>query len=380
METILITGGAGFIGSELVLKILEKFPNVKIRVLDILSTQIHGIDPSKTSPTYNKIKNKVTFLKGDIRDRTTLKAALDGVTQIVHLVAETGTGQSMYDIEKHTDVNIRGTAILMEEVSKIKDNIKRIIVASSRAVYGEGLYFCPQHGAQNPSERASERLALGQFEHFCPTCETELQPQATSEENPPNPQSIYGISKLTQEKIILIACRALGIDAFSLRIQNVYGPGQSLLNPYTGILSIFSARARANRTITIFEDGFESRDFVNINDVVQAFLLCLNTNMRGQHIFNIGQGSRFSVIEVVNLITRFFNSESIVTVTGEYRVGDIRHNYANISKIQSMLGYKPTVDFKEGLQSFLEWVQKQDCNYDGYENSLLELRNRGLLK
>lgn len=378
MSKILITGGAGFIGSSLSLE-LQKIGH-EIVIYDNLSPQIHGLEPEKTSATYSYIKDFKNIVIADVRDRQAMKAALNGVSYVIHLAAETGTGQSMYDIAKYCEVNIQGTAILLEEILQLKNQVKRIVVASSRAVYGEGQYRCSTHGLMNPGPRQDEQMKKKSFNHFCNECGQELTQLATTENTTTNPQSIYGVTKLSQEQLVLNTAKASGIDAVALRFQNVYGPGQALSNPYTGILSIFSTRALENKPIAIFEDGIESRDFVYIDDVVQSIVSSLAFGKHGQHIFNVGSGVKTSVNEVVQEITAFFNSSSKITITGEYRIGDIRHNHADLTHIEKELNFRPTVFFNEGVVKFLTWVLGQGKAQDSYEKSLEELRSRGLLK
>lgn len=378
MKNVLITGGAGFIGSHLALKL--KSEGYSVTCFDNLSPQIHGENPDTTSATYNRIKNEVQFVKGDVRDRAALAQALDKTDCVIHLAAETGTGQSMYDISKYCDVNIQGTSLLLEEVAQRKATIKKVIVASSRAVYGEGQYVCREHGNQYPDSRSDAAMKNKRFEHECRMCGQVMDLVPTQEVSPTNPQSIYGITKLSQEQLVLRACQSFGIDAVALRFQNVYGPGQALSNPYTGILSIFSTRSRENKPIAIFEDGLESRDFVYIDDIVQSIFLSMKYQKPGQHVFNVGSGVKTTVNEVVKEILKFFKSDSSVTITGQYRIGDIRHNIADLKSISLELGYKPTVYFEQGLQNFLNWVLTQEKAQDGYEKSLEELRSRGLLK
>ncbi len=377
MKNILITGGAGFIGSALALKLTAD--GHRVTILDNLSLQIHGEKPEETSATFKKISH-LPFIKADVRDREAVRKAVANCEMVVHLAAETGTGQSMYQVTNYCDVNIQGTAVVIEAILENKSKIERVVVASSRAIYGEGLYKCAQHGNVLPQSRSTDRLNSKVFEHFCPKCDSQLQLVATTEDTAPRPQSVYGITKLAQEELILNLSQSIGKPTVALRFQNVYGPGQSLSNPYTGILSIFSTRARINKPISIFEDGIESRDFVFIDDVVQSLTLALTTPLKGAHAFNIGSGISTSVNEVVKEITTFFKSDSKIAITGEYRIGDIRHNYADLTKAKETLKYKPTVFFQEGIKRFLAWAAEQENISDSYEKSLQELRSKGLLK
>lgn len=378
MRSVLITGGAGFIGSELV-KVLHS-AGCQIFVLDSLTEQVHGADPKETSATFAKISGLCEFIHADVRDREALKKVLPQVDTVVHLAAETGTGQSMYAISNYCDVNVQGTAVLLEESLRLGDKIKKIVVASSRAIYGEGKYQTSEGVVFYPEYRKAEDMARGIFEPIHSQSGKVGQVVATSEDAPAKPQSIYGITKLTQEELVLKAAASAGIPAVALRFQNVYGPGQSLSNPYTGILSIFSTRARNNSSINIFEDGLESRDFVFITDVVESLRLAIFSSFKGQVALNVGSGISTSVNEVVNTILAYFKSTSQVTVTGEFRIGDIRHNYADLTKAKSILNFSPTVGFAEGCRAFLEWASGQSLVKDEYEKSLKELKDRGLLK
>lgn len=378
MKTILITGGAGFIGSSLVERLHHE--GIKSIVLDSLSEQVHGALPRETSGTFKKISEIAEFHHGDIRDRDLVRKLILRSDAVVHLAAETGTGQSMYAISNYCDVNIQGTAILLEQILAASNQVKKVIIASSRAIYGEGKYECADHGIVFPNARTDQELKSGQFQPDCPACKKTLVAVPTTEDSPAKPLSIYGITKLAQERLIMTACHSAGIPAIALRFQNVYGPGQSLSNPYTGILSIFSNRARTDKAISIFEDGLESRDFVYIDDVVESIWLSLQSNNSSQIELNVGSGLSVSVSSVVANIVDYFNSKSEVRVTGEYRIGDIRHNIASTEKAQSAIGFKSKTSFDIGVRKFLEWAFTQTVVGDKYELSLEELRNRGLLK
>lgn len=378
MKTVLITGGAGFIGSELVKSLHAK--NCKVLVLDSLSQQVHGVDPLKSSSTFSKIQGLCEFHHGDIRDRNLVKSLVGRSDIVVHLAAETGTGQSMYAISNYCDVNIQGTALLLEEIFASPKKVERIVVASSRAIYGEGKYTCTQHGDFFPEMRLDVDMAKGVFEPLCPQCSCPGMAVPTPEDAPAKPQSIYGITKLAQEELVLKGARAAMLPATALRFQNVYGPGQSLSNPYTGILSIFSTRARFDKDINIFEDGLESRDFVFIDDVIASLELAIFSNLKSQDAFNVGSGNPISVAKVVDRIVKFFDSKSTFSITGAYRVGDIRHNMADLSKARQLLGFEPKVNFAEGVALFLAWATQQESIKDEYEKSLLELKVKGLLK
>ena len=378
MLNILITGGAGFIGSNLSLKLLNK--GYKVRVLDNLSEQIHGLNPASTSELYKSIKDKVDFIHGSVTSASDWLRAINGIDAIIHLAAETGTGQSMYEINKYSEVNIMGTALMLDILANRKKKIQKIIVASSRAIYGEGKYKCYVHGIVYPESRDLNNMQNGLFECRCPVCDAELTPLATDENSKIHPTSIYGITKQTQEQMVLITGKSLGIDSVSFRYQNVYGPGQSLTNPYTGILSIFSAQIKNGNDINIFEDGFESRDFVYIDDVVDATILGLETPAAAFKLFNIGADKPIGVIIVAEMLRQIYRSDIKINVTGNFRIGDIRHNLADISLAKEILGYSPKVDFNEGIKRFCQWVNTQVVQKDRYAESINEMKFRGLYK
>jgi len=376
-QNILITGGAGFIGSNLSLRLIEK--DYKVSVLDNLSPQIHSEDSEK-SELYQSIKNKVKFIKGSVLSYDDWKTALNGIDVVVHLAAETGTGQSMYEIEKYTDVNIKGTSIFLDILANEKHSVKKIIIASSRAIYGEGKYQCSEHGIVYPTERQDTDMAKRDFNVKCPICSKNITLLATDEASKIHPTSIYGITKQVQEQMFMVMGKTLGIPAVAFRYQNVYGAGQSLSNPYTGILSIFSTRIKNNNDITIFEDGKESRDFVYIDDVVDATILGIENDAANYEIFNVGSGEAIEVLHVAKTLKEAYQSDSKIHISGNYRLGDIRHNYADLSKVKEKLGFAPKVSFKEGIQRFTMWVNAQEIMKDLYENSIREMQQKGLYK
>ena len=378
MKNILITGGAGFIGSNIALKLIEKGYN--ITVLDSLSRQIHGDNPDTTSPLYQSIKEKVNFVKGSVFSREDWMKVLPGQDAIIHLAAETGTGQSMYEIEKYINTNIGGTALLLDILTNTKHNVKRVVVAESRAIYGEGKYHCPKCGDVYPMERRDEDMAKGDFECKCPKCGGEVRLVATTEDSAIHPSSVYGIGKQVQGQLVHLVCKSIGIDSVSFRYQNVYGPGQSLSNPYTGILSIFSTRIKNGNGINIFEDGKETRDFVYIDDVVDATILGLEVPEANGHVFNIGTGVATDVLTVANTLCEKYGMNVPISVSGNYRLGDIRHNYADITLARKILGYEPRWSFAEGITKFCNWVNLQEIQEDKYESSIEEMKSKGLYK
>ncbi len=379
MEKILVTGGAGFIGSNLVLKLKEK--GYDVVVLDNLSKQIHGETPASTSPLYQSIIGKVDFIQGSVTSRDDWMKALDGVECVVHLAAETGTGQSMYEIEKYVSTNIGGTALLLDILANNKTSVKRVVVAESRAIYGEGRYYSDELGQfVYPTMRDADSMQAGDFEVTYPGCTQPLKLVGTTEDSKIHPTSVYGITKQVQGQLVHLVCQSIGIESVSFRYQNVYGPGQSLSNPYTGILSIFSTRIKNGNDINIFEDGKETRDFVYIDDVVDATIRGMEVPEANGHVFNVGTGIATDVLTVADTLMEKYGKNVPVHVSGNFRVGDIRHNFADISAARQILGFEPKWSFSDGIAMFAEWVDSQDIKEDKYEASIKEMKEKGLFK
>lgn len=375
---VLITGGAGFIGSHIAIKLLDK--GYEVTVLDNLLEQIHGTDPYHTSPLYCSIIDKVRFIKGDVCNKTDWEKVLEDVDYVIHLAAETGTGQSMYEIKRYIDVNIGGTALLLDILTNTKHHVKRVVVAESRAIYGEGKYHCEKCGDVYPKERKDEDMAKGDFECHCPKCGGKIQLVATTEDSAIHPSSVYGIGKQVQGQLVHLICKNIGIESVSFRYQNVYGPGQSLTNPYTGILSIFSTRIKNHKEINIFEDGMETRDFVYIDDVADATIAGMEVSEANGFVFNVGTGIATDVLTVAQTLCKHYGIEVPLTVSGNYRMGDIRHNFADITLAKKILGFNPKWTFDAGIKQFTEWVNRQELQTDNYEASLEEMKQKGLFK
>lgn len=367
---IVVTGGAGFIGSNLIHALLGD--GWDVFVLDSLLKQVHP-DGKWEKPS------KVTFFHGDVRDHGIVRKCLDGADYIVHLAAETGVGQSSYEIARHVSVNEFGTAVLLEEAAKNLKYIKGVILASSRAVYGEGRYICIKCSVVYPEGRDANDLSQGKWEPRCPTCGEMVNPTASIEDQPLKPASIYGITKYNQEQLLAQFTKSFDVPSIALRFQNVYGPGQSLNNPYTGILSIFCTRIMARNPVLIYEDGQEKRDFVYIEDVVESIRLVLKKGFSGFDVYNVGMGSGTPVLEVANILAEEFKTDVPVQVVGKYRIGDIRHAWGDIRKIQEKFGYKPKISVREGLKRFIAWVKEQPKPEDRYEVMEKEMVERGLL-
>lgn len=375
---ILITGGSGFIGSNLALRLVAEGHHVS--VIDNLSPQIHGQNPDIDSPLYSSIKGVVDFIHGSICDAAMVEKSIEGQDAIVHLAAETGTGQSMYEIRRYVDVNIGGTALLLDLLARHPHQVRRLVIASSRAIYGEGKYQAADGSAVYPDARLSEDLLAGHFNPRDSISGKPLKLLATDEQSKIHPASVYGITKQNQEQMVMTVCPSLGIEPVALRYQNVYGPGQSLKNPYTGILSIFSTRILNKNPINIFEDGLESRDFIYIDDIVEATCLALFRPEAAGQVFGIGSGVPTTVLKVAEMLVAQYGKSVPISVTGAFRVGDIRHNYADITKARKLLGFEPKVSFEKGIEKFAQWVLTQEVSEDSYDKSIRELAEKGLYK
>ena len=374
---VLVTGGAGFIGSHLIPKILAA--GMRVRVLDSLSSQVHGAIPKDLQWLEQE---GVEFIRGDVVLREDWMRAVEGVDAIVHLAAETGTGQSMYEVARYNEVNSQATALMFDVLGKVESKtVNRVLLSSSRSVYGEGAYVCPScNGARMyPGSRSAEVLGREQWEPTCPQCSGTLQVVSTHETDGVSPASIYAATKYAQEDLVRIGCESMGLGYVIYRLQNVYGERQSLNNPYTGILSIFSTKIRRNGELPLFEDGEESGDFVHVDDVADALLQGLLVPTAPNTIINVGSGVATSVKEVASELSRAFGSEPKLVVTGQFRVGDIRHNYADISRLKNLLNVEPKVTLAAGLKRFAHWVEEQPVPEDRLEQANNELRARNLM-
>lgn len=377
-EKVLVTGGAGFIGSHLVPALVSM--GHEVRVLDNLFPQIHGALPQGLGWLEG---NGIDFVRGSVCDRAVLTAALKGVDAVVHLAAETGTGQSMYEVSRYSEVNVGGTANLLDVLTNEPGlQVKRVVLASSRSIYGEGAYVCETcaDGLRHaPDPRSPEELAAHRWEPVCPACGWALAAVPTRESDAVKPASIYAATKYAQEDLVRIGCSSLGIGYVILRLQNVYGEGQSLNNPYTGILSIFSTRVRRGLHLPIFEDGLETRDFVHVEDVANAFISGLTSAELANCVINVGSGERTTVLEIATHLSEAFGAPPDLKTTAQFRVGDIRHNCADIGRLKAILAYSPKVTLAEGMQRFASWVKTQDLPEDRLDKANEELRARKLM-
>lgn len=368
---ILVTGGAGFIGSHLTDALVAA--GHKVRILDSLVEQVHG---DGAPPHLNK---EAEFIRGDVCDAEAVRTALEDIDVVYHEAAEVGVGQSMYEIVRYVKANDLGTAVLLEEMIKRPSQFRKLVVASSMSIYGEGAYRCEACGTDAyPQLRTNEQLAAHDWEFKC-ACGGTLTMKGTDESKPLFPTSIYAVSKQDQEQYCLAVGRAYGIPTVAFRYFNVYGTRQALSNPYTGVCAIFSSRLLNNQAPTIFEDGEQSRDFVHVDDIVQANMLVLETDGGDYQAMNIGTGRPTSVKQIARLLARGLGKDIEPVIVGKYREGDIRHCIADISKARSLIGYEPKVTLEEGLKELLAWVSEQAAD-DRVEAASAELSTRGLVK
>ena len=378
MKKILITGGAGFIGSAIVNK-LHQLGGYDITVIDSMSEQIHGSD-WENSYLYGKIKGKCNFIKASVNDTEVMKEVVPKNEYILHLAAETGTGQSMYRINQYNETNVMGTSNLIQAISLAGKHsmVKKIVLSSSRSVYGEGKYECPKCGVLYPNCRDKEKMLSGDFGFYCSSCGQKLKLLPTTEDSAIKPISLYAYTKYAQEMMLNTMCPAMGLEYTIFRFQNVYGVGQSLKNPYTGILSVFSSLMLENKLVNIFEDGLESRDFVNVQDVADGVILCLDNEQSNGRTINLGSGVNTSVIKIAEILKKHYNSQSEIRISGDFRIGDIAHNKADIERAKEILGYEPKIELDVGLKQFCDWVIGQETDNSKYEYSLYEMEQAGM--
>lgn len=367
---ILITGGAGFVGSHLADALLHA--GHQVRVIDSLAQQVHGGHP----PDY--LSPDVELMVGDIRDAASVRRALTGVDVVFHFAAAVGVGQSMYEISRYISINTQGTAELLQGLLDSKHSLQKLVVASSMSIYGEGQYACSQcYREAAPRLRTLEQLKAGIWELQCTECGGVLRPVPTTEEKLSDTNSVYALSKRDQEQLCLIYGRTYGIPVTALRFFNIYGKHQALSNPYTGVAAIFAARMINGQPPLIFEDGEQMRDFVNIHDIVRANMLAMDRSESNGQVINIGCGKAISVKQVATLLAKALGKETAPVVTRKYRVGDIRHCYADLTKARDLLGYEPKITHEEGFSELAEWLAGEQAE-DKAETMLNELVAYGL--
>lgn len=373
-RSVLVTGGAGFIGSHLVDALLAG--GHQVTVYDNLEPQVHG--ERSTPPEY--LAGEVEFVRADVRQREPLEEAIRNAEVVFHLAAMVGVGQSMYQVHRYVDANTGGTALLLDVLVNSEHSVKKVVVASSMSIYGEGAYECPDCGRVAPPLRSEEQLARGEWELRCPTCGKTLKPLPTPESKPLQPTSIYAQVKRHQEEMVLLVGRTYGIPSVALRFFNVYGSRQALSNPYTGVCAIFSSALLNGNPPVIFEDGRQTRDFVHVSDVSAALVSSMESPAADYQTFNVGTGDATSILDVARVLAKEIGTAVEPRVEGKYRPGDVRHCFADLSKTSAKLGFVPRVKFKDGVAELVAWVAKQRGRAsDRSREALAELRERGLL-
>lgn len=352
-ERVLITGGAGFVGSHLADALAGA--GHEVIIFDNLEPQVHG--PDCRRPAY--LDSSLRLEHGDVRDLDALAPLVREVDVVVHLAAMVGVGQSMYQIRRYTDVNAMGMATLLEALVANRDRVRKLIVASSMSIYGEGAYRCASCGPVYPRLRPTEQLARADWEMHCPTCGEQLEPVPTPEDKPLYPTSIYAINKRDHEEMALAFGQAYAVPAVALRFFNIYGSRQALTNPYTGVAAIFCGRMLAGQAPVVYEDGGQLRDFVHVSDIVQACCLAIERSGADHQVVNVGTGRPISVMQVGELLARELGWTGGFEIREKFRAGDIRHCFADISRIQTLLGYEPQHDFASGVSELVAWVAAQ---------------------
>ncbi len=370
-DRVLVTGGAGFIGSHVVELLLEK--GYEVVVYDALVEQVHR----GAGPVY--VPADARFIRGDVRDRDALGAALEGVDAVLHLAAEVGVGQSMYEISRYVDANTSGTGVLLDLIANQETQVQRIVVASSMSIYGEGAYVCATHGLMHPGLRSSAQLAERDWELRCPECGEALIPTGTSELKPLRPTSVYAISKMDQELLCLSVGGAYDLGVVALRYFNTYGPRQSLSNPYTGVAAIFSSRLLNGRSPLAFEDGQQLRDFIHVRDVARATVQALESPAADGQAINVGADAPMTVVQVAESLAGALGVDLLPELTGTARAGDIRHCYADMTKAAELLDFRPEVSFEAGIGELIEWLSDQQAD-DLVDRAQRELSSRGLAR
>lgn len=370
-EQILVTGGAGFIGSFLVEKLIER--GYRVRVFDNLEPQVH---PGGKPPGY--LSKEAQFIIGDVRDYQQLQAAMEGVETIFHLAAMVGVGQSQYQVQRYVEANIGGTANLLDILVNSRNKVRKVIIASSMSAYGEGAYRCQQCGMIKAELRREEQMKRNDWEMTCPKCGKTVQPLPTKETKPLQCNSIYALTKKAQEEMALNIGRTYGIPTVALRFFNVYGPRQSLSNPYTGVVAIFMSRVKNGNPPVVYEDGLQSRDFISVHDIVQASLLALDKEEANYEVFNVGSGRAVSIKQIAKLVIKLYGGKVEPLLTHKFRKGDVRHCFSDISKIREKLGFAPRISLEQGMEELKEWSEGIKAE-DRFEEAAQELKVRKLI-
>lgn len=370
MHRVLVTGGAGFIGSFLVDKLIAL--GYPVRIFDNLEKQVH----QGKKPAY--LNKKAEFLKGDVRDYNAFKKALDGVAVVFHLASRVGVAQSNYEIKEYADVNISGTANLLDVVVNRKSNIKKIITIASMTSYGEGMYACETHGMVKPPLRDEAQLAKQDWELYCPACGKHVTPLPTNENAPLNNNSIYALTKRVQEEMLFLVGKMYELPVVSLRCFNVYGPRQSLSNPYTGVTAIFLGRLKNGKPPIIYEDGLQTRDFISVHDVVRALIAAMEEKKADFQILNIGSGKPTSIKKLALIISKLLGKRIAPKIENSFRKNDIRHCFADNSLAKKLLSWESKISLGDGFKELIAWSEKES-SLDLFEKAQKELREKNLM-
>ena len=370
-KKILVTGGMGFIGSFIVDELVQR--GHQVRIFDCLDAQVH---PTGETPNY--ANPHAEFINGDVRDYDAFKKALDGMEVVFHKAAAVGMGQSQYEIKKYVDINTGGTANLLDILANNKHRVEKMLVPASQTSYGEGLYACPEHGIQHPGLRPISQLEKHEWEHKCAVCGTDMTDSPVTEDTERVCYAIYAQTKMHQEDMMLSIGKAYNIPTVALRYFNVFGPRQSLSNPYTGVSAIFMSRLKNGKRPIIYEDGKQSRDFISVHDVVKANMLAMEKSEGDYEAFNVGSGTATSIEQIAIILSNILGTEHLTPdITKNYREGDTRHSTADISRIKKMLGFEPSITFEQGMEELVEWAREEEA-IDGFAKAQAELQQRGL--
>lgn len=366
---ILVTGGAGFIGSHLIDALIAG--GHRVRILDNLEEQVHG----GKRPEY--LHRDAEFLEGDVRDAAAWDKALLDMEAVVHCASAVGVAQSQYEVRKYVDVNVGGTAILLDRIANGAFRPKKLLIPTSMTSYGEGMYRCAEHGAVRPGLRPEAQLKERSWEPRCPQCSSPCVPVPTPETADRSSGTIYALSKNMQEDMALAIGRTYGVPVTAFRLFNVYGTRQSLSNPYTGVAAIFLSRLKNGNAPMVYEDGLQSRDFISVHDVVAAFSQALQADAGAQEVFNLGSGKKTSILDVARVLASLLHVSIEPVVANEGRKNDVRHCIADITKASRVLGWQPSVAFEDGMRELVAWSASQEA-VDRFDEAAKELRSKGL--
>jgi len=368
---VLVTGGAGFIGSHLVDALVER--GHEVTIFDRLDSQVH---PDGRPPGY--VNREARFVQGDMRDYDAVRKEVLRAEVIFHQAAAVGMGQSMYQVKKYVDVNTGGTANLLDVLANHEHTVRKVVVAASMSSYGEGRYRCEKCGVQKPPMRAADSTGPGRWDPPCPECGGTLAAVPTDERTACHGEAVYALTKKHQEDLVLTIGKTYGISAVALRYFNTYGPRHSLNNPYTGVCAIFMSRIKNDRPPVVYEDGNQTRDFVSVHDIVQANLLAMEKDEADGEVFNVGSGIPLKIKDIAATLAQLYGKDIEPEIAMKFRKGDVRHCYADISKIRDRLGYEPAISFDEGVRELIEWSRDVE-SVDGFDTAEAELREKGIV-